>query len=75
MSKLPQISGQECVKALQRGGFYVSRQKGSHITMRRDDPFGKVTVPNHQEIHKGTLRAIIRDAGLTVDEFLELLKS
>jgi predicted RNA binding protein YcfA (HicA-like mRNA interferase family) len=74
MSKLPRISGRECVKALQEAGFYVTRQKGSHIMMLRDDPYAKTIVPNHREIHKGTLRSIIRDAELTVDEFIELLK-
>ena len=74
MSYLPRISGRECVKALQRIGFMVSRQNGSHIIMRRDNPYGKVVVPNHDEISKGTLRAIIRDANLTVDEFIDLIQ-
>ncbi len=59
--------------ALQKAGFYVSRQKGSHITLRRDDPKGRVTVPNHKAIKPGMLRRIINDAGLTVEEFIELL--
>jgi predicted RNA binding protein YcfA (HicA-like mRNA interferase family) len=74
MSYLPRISGRECVKALQKLGFVTSRQNGSHIIMRRDNPYSKVVVPNHDEISKGTLRAIIRDANLTVDEFIALLK-
>lgn len=73
MSKLPRISGRECVKTLEKINFYVSRQKGSHITMRRDDPFAKVTVPDHKELDKGTLPSIIRQANLTVDEFIPLL--
>ena len=73
MTKLPQISGRECIKALEKAGFYVASQKGSHVNLRRDDPFGKVTVPNHKALDKGTLRAIIRQAGLTVDEFVDLL--
>jgi predicted RNA binding protein YcfA (HicA-like mRNA interferase family) len=73
MSKLPPISGQACIKALSKAGFYVVRQKGSHIYVRRDKPFTQLAVPNHRELGKGMLRAIIRDAGLTVDEFLELL--
>ncbi|MHC5674628.1 type II toxin-antitoxin system HicA family toxin [Nostoc sp.] len=48
------------------------RQRGSHIILRRDEPFGKVVVPNHQELDKGTLRAIIRQVGLSVDEFTAL---
>ncbi len=73
MSKLPSISGQDCIKALQKIGFYKKRQESSHIIMRRDDPFAQVVVPNHQELAKGTLRAIIRDADLSIDEFISLL--
>jgi predicted RNA binding protein YcfA (HicA-like mRNA interferase family) len=73
VSKLPNISGRDCVKALQKIGFYKKRQEGSHIIMRRDNPFAQVVVPNHQEIAKGTLRTIIRDVNLSVDEFISLL--
>ena len=70
---LPKISGRECVRALDAVGFYVKRQKGSHIVLRRDDPFAQVVVPDHKELDSGTLRGIIRHAGLSVDEFLKLL--
>lgn len=73
MSKLPRISSRECVNALLKTGFYVSRQTGSHINMRRDDPYAKTVVPQRRELPTGTLRRIIRDAGLTVDEFVTLL--
>ena len=73
MSKLPRVSGQECVKALGKAGFYFRRQHGSHIILRRDDPFAQLVVPDHQEIDRGTLRAVIRQAGLSVDEFVKLL--
>ncbi|MEI1374354.1 type II toxin-antitoxin system HicA family toxin [Nostoc sp. UHCC 0926] len=73
MSKLPILSGQECIKALRKASFYVLRQRGSHIILRRDEPFAEVVVPNHQELDKGTLRAIIRQVGLSVDVFIELL--
>ena len=73
MSKLPRISGQACVKALGKIGFYLKRQEGSHMILRRDDPFGQVVVPNHRELDRGTLRAIIRQANLSIDEFVELL--
>jgi predicted RNA binding protein YcfA (HicA-like mRNA interferase family) len=72
MSKLPQISGRECITALEKAGFYVVRQKGSHVLMKRDDPLGRGSVPNHKVLKKGMLRGIIKDAGLTVDEFLAL---
>jgi predicted RNA binding protein YcfA (HicA-like mRNA interferase family) len=73
MSKLPQISGRECVAALEKIGFYFVRQKGSHLYVRRDDPFKQISVPNHKTLKKGMLRSIIRDSGLTVEEFIELL--
>ncbi len=73
MSKLPLISGKECIKALGKASFYVLRQRGSHLILRRDEPFAEVVVPNHQELDKGTLRAIIRQVGLGVDEFIQLL--
>jgi len=73
MSKLPRISGRECVKALERAGFYFKRQTGSHIILRQDDPFAQVVVPDHKELDRGTLRAIIRHAGLSVNEFVKLL--
>jgi len=73
MSKLPRISGRECVKALERAGFYFKRQTGSHIVLRRDDPLAQVVVPDHKELDRGTLRAIIRHASLSVDEFVALL--
>lgn len=71
--RLASISGRDCVKALQEAGFYFKRQEGSHIILRRDDPFIQVVVPDHKELDRGTLRAIIRQAGLRVDEFMKLL--
>jgi predicted RNA binding protein YcfA (HicA-like mRNA interferase family) len=73
MSKLPQISGRECVAALIKTGFYKKKQEGSHIIMRRDSPFSQTVVPDHKEIAKGTLRAILRKTGLSIDEFINLL--
>ena len=73
MSKLPLVSGAECVKALGKAGFVVYRQRGSHITLVRKTPPAQTTVPNHKELDRGTLRAIIRQAGLTVDEFIALI--
>ena len=73
MSKMPVVSGHDCVKALEKAGFYFKRQEGSHIVLRRDDPFSQVVVPNHKELDRGTLRAIIRQAGMSIDEFAKLL--
>jgi predicted RNA binding protein YcfA (HicA-like mRNA interferase family) len=73
MSRLPRISGRECINVLGKVSFFPIRQKGSHITVRRDDPFAQTVVPDHKELSKGTLRRIIRDCGLSVDKFIDLL--
>ena len=73
MTRLPSVSGRRCLKALEKAGFYVRRQAGSHVVLRRDDPFAQVVIPDHRELDRGTLRAIIRHAGLSVDEFVKLL--
>jgi predicted RNA binding protein YcfA (HicA-like mRNA interferase family) len=73
MSGLPQISGRDCVKALAKVGFYIKRQQGSHMILRRDEPFAQVVVPDHKMLDRGTLRAIIRQAGLSPEEFLKHL--
>ena len=75
MTKLPIVSGKGCAKVLKRVGYYKRRQEGSHIILRRDKPFGQVVVPDHKELDRGTLRAIIRQAGLGIEEFAQLLKS
>ena len=67
------MSGNEVVRALLRAGFYVRRQRGSHIVLRKDEPFAQVVVPAHRSIDTGTLDAILEGAGLSVQEFIELL--
>jgi predicted RNA binding protein YcfA (HicA-like mRNA interferase family) len=70
--KLLVVSGKDVIKALSKIGYYVRDQKGSHVHLRH--PYRKpLTVPDHPEIAKGTIRAIIKEAGLTVEEFLDLL--
>lgn len=74
MSILPRASGREVVKALMKIGYEQDRQRGSHIILRQvAAPHRRLVVPDHNEVAKGTLRAIIRQAGLTVDEFKALL--
>lgn len=73
MSGLPVISGRECSAALEKAGFVVKRQTGSHIVLRRNDPFAQLVVPDHKVLDRGTLRAIIRQSGLSVNEFAILL--
>jgi len=72
MTRFPVLSGREVIKALSRIGYYVRDQKGSHVHLRHPER-PPLTIPMHQEVARGTLRAIIRDAGLTMEEFLELL--
>lgn len=75
MSKLPVVSGRETVKALSKTGFTVVGRKGSHVRLKRQR--GKevliVIVPMHDELARGTLKSILRQANLTVDDFLRLL--
>ncbi|MBJ7900772.1 MAG: addiction module toxin, HicA family [Cyanobacteria bacterium RI_101] len=74
MSYLPRVSGREVVKALGRIGYEIDRQRGNHIVLRnREPPHRRLTVPDHDEVAKGTLRSIIRQAGLSVEEFKALL--
>jgi predicted RNA binding protein YcfA (HicA-like mRNA interferase family) len=70
MPKLPRVSGAEAVKALERLGFAQSRQKGSHVVLRR----GSVgcVVPLHSELKVGTLASVLRQAQVTPEEFLGL---
>jgi predicted RNA binding protein YcfA (HicA-like mRNA interferase family) len=70
---MPVVSGAQCVKALGKIGFEVYRQRGSHIVLVRKTPPAQTTIPNHKELDRGTLRAIIRHAGLTVEEFIALI--
>lgn len=71
MPKLPRVSGSEAVRALQRLGFEVARQRGSHIVMRRGS--SGCVVPNHREVKTGTLAGALRQAGVSVDEFISAL--
>ena len=74
MSHLPRISGREVVKALRKIGYEFDHQRGSHIVLRQlSTPHRRLTVPDHDEVAKGTLRAIIRQAGLDVEGFTALL--
>ena len=74
MSKLPVVSGKEAVRAFAKLAYAVDHQTGSHIILRQEHPpHRRLTVPNHKELAKGTLRSLIRQAGLTVDAFRSLL--
>jgi predicted RNA binding protein YcfA (HicA-like mRNA interferase family) len=74
MSGLPVVSGRDAIKAFGKIGYQVDHQTGSHVILRRDTPpFRRLSVPNHKELAKGTLRKLIRESGLTVQQFSRLL--
>lgn len=73
MPPLPKISGQEAITAFQKLGYKFARQKGSHITLVKPGSFHILTVPDHKELDRGTLKSLINKAGITVDDFLKLL--
>lgn len=73
MGKLGNISGKEAVKAFQRAGWEPIGQVGSHLVMIKTGVRVNLSIPQHKELSVGTLRALIRNAGMTVDEFLALL--
>lgn len=75
MPKLPSVSGERVIRALKRAGFVELRQKGSHVSLERriGDQVFKTVVPMHNELAKGTLSDILKQSGLTPDQFLELL--
>ncbi len=74
MPTFPQLSGRETVQAFESLGWKVVRQKGSHMIMVKNGQVATLSVPDHKEVAKGTLRSLIRSAGLSVPEFLEILK-
>ena len=75
MTRLPRISGRECVRVLEGIGFRQVHRKGSHMVLRRDSPYARTVVPDHKELNTGTLRNIIRQAGLDVATFVRLTRS
>lgn len=71
MPKLPRVSGAEVVRALQRLGFAVARQRGSHIVMRRGS--NGCVVPDHRELKTGTLAGVLKQAGVSAEELIKEL--
>lgn len=74
MTGLPVVSGRQLVKALAKVGYLFDHQEGSQIILRQQSPPNRrLTIPDHKEIAKGTLRQIIRESGLTTAELIEFL--
>jgi len=73
MPSLPVLSGQEVVRVFESFGWSVARQKSSHIIMTKEGETATLSIPNHKEVARGTLRGLIRSANLTVDEFVKVI--
>jgi predicted RNA binding protein YcfA (HicA-like mRNA interferase family) len=71
MPSLPVFSGRDVVKVFQRHGWVVARQTSSHIIMTKEGEIASLSIPDHKEVAKGTLRSLIRAANLTVDQFIK----
>jgi len=74
MARLPVLSGAEAVKVFQKAGWSVDRQRGSHVILVKDGHPATLSIPDHKELAKGTLRSLIRAAGMTTDDFEMLAK-
>ena len=72
MPKLPVVSGSQAVRAFERAGWRVDRQRGSHAVMLKTGHIASPSIPQHRELAPGTLRSLIRAAGMTVEEFSHL---
>ena len=73
MAKLPVISGQTAIKVFHKSGFTISRRTGRHVIMEKAGLDVTLSVPLHDELKRGTLRNLIKDSGLTVEEFVTLI--
>ena len=74
MASLPVVRGSDVVNVFQRFGWTVARQSSSHIIMTKEGEIASLSIPNHKEVARGTLRSLIRSANLTVDVFVQKLK-
>lgn len=73
MASLPVLSGQEVVRVFESFGWSVARQRSSHVIMTKEDEAATLSIPNHKEVARGTLRSLIRSANLTADEFVKAI--
>ena len=71
MPPVPILSPSDVIKVFQRFGWQMARQKGSHIIMTKPGHMATLSIPNHSEVARGTLRSLIAKAGLTIEQFLE----
>ena len=73
MPPVPVLKPRDVIKAFQKMGWQTVRQRGSHIIMTKEDNIATLSIPNHPEVARGTLRSLISRSGLTIDEFLKAL--
>ena len=73
MPALPVLSGRKAVRVFEKLGWEVARQRGSHIILVKEGEMATLSVPDHKEVAKGTLRSLIRSAGLTVETFVQAI--
>ncbi len=71
MAQVPLLSGREVVRAFEKFSWQVARQRGSHIILVKEGSRATLSVPDHKEVARGTLRSLIRASGLTIEEFLQ----
>ncbi len=70
---MPIISGKDAIKTFSKAGWSVMRQTGTHVIMMKPESIVTLSIPLHSEVKRGTLRSLIKDSGLTVEEFINLL--
>ena len=75
MPPVPLLNPRDVIRVFEKFGWHVARQKGSHIILTKSRHIATLSVPNHPEVARGTLRSLIQKAGLTIEDFLEALKS
>lgn len=73
MASMPTLSGRDVVKAFSKDGWQIARQSGSHMILVKGGHMATLSVPDHREVAKGTLRSLIRSSGLSVEEFAALV--
>ena len=73
MVRLPVVSGAQAVRAFERAGWRRDRQRGSHVILVKSGHIASLSVPQHRELAPGTLRALVRASGMTVEEFVTML--
>jgi predicted RNA binding protein YcfA (HicA-like mRNA interferase family) len=73
MAALPTLNGREVIKTFAKDGWQMVRQRGSHMILVKDGQIATLSIPDHKEVAKGTLRSLIRNSGLTAEEFIALL--